>query len=96
MAVLPTMTRERFNKHRQDTDVEVPQQLLTPQTRWMKVAQSDRVQIFEPLRIRRIIVADAMLYLILDGNIEISLIKTDDVVNDLAQRLNMPVEYFQK
>lgn len=97
MAVQPTMPRERFEKKFGNNPEETV--ALTPmQCRWMKYVNPDSkiVHIFEPNRIRRIEVSKENLHLLLDGGIEFWLPRDETVINEISQRLQIPIDYFKE
>jgi hypothetical protein len=74
MAIQPTMPKDRFVKKFSNNPDETVA-LIPMQCRWMKYVnpETNNIQIFEPNRIRRIVVSKENIHLFLDGGVEFSM-----------------------
>jgi hypothetical protein len=89
MAIQPTMPRERFEKKFGGGSMpEEPVALLSTQ------CHSKSIQIFEPNRIRRIVMLKENIHLFLDGGVEFSMPYDENLIFELSQRLQIPLDYF--
>jgi hypothetical protein len=55
---------------------------------------SKSIQIFEPNRIRRIVMLKENIHLFLDGGVEFSMPYDENLIFELSQRLQIPLDYF--